>query len=166
VVWGVITAAGDSNFWNVTEGKCETVSTSGSPVTAGYPFTNKTIPTRDAYLKKWGDIPGQTAIAAYDTLRFILPSAIERAGTTETEAVIKALETTNVETSMARHFAFTSSHDVMFGSGAPNNLAEDYMVTLIFQWQNGTRVPVRPEEIMNEAGATYTYPPWLGPWSE
>jgi hypothetical protein len=54
----------------------------------------------------------------------------------------------------------------MVGSGAPNNPAEDYMVTLIFQWQNGTQVPVRPVQIMKEAGATYQYPPWQGPWSD
>jgi hypothetical protein len=106
------------------------------------------------------------SVGAFDLVRFILPDAIKRAGTTETEAVIKALETTNVETSAARHFVFTSSHDVMMGSGAPNNPAEDYYVVLIFQWQNGTQVPVRPEEIMKEAGATYKYPPWSGPWNK
>jgi hypothetical protein len=76
------------------------------------------------------------------------------------------LETTNVETSLARHFVFTSSHDVMVGSGAVNSPAEDYMVMMIFQWQNGTQVPVRPVEIMREAGVTYKYPSWSGPWEK
>jgi branched-chain amino acid transport system substrate-binding protein len=164
VVWGIVTAAGSSDFWNLTEGKCDTISFAGSPVVSGYPLTNKTVPTREAYIKRWGEVPSLTAAGAYDTLRFILQDAIKRAGTTETEAVIKALETTNVETSSARHFVFTSSHDVMVGSGAPNSPAQDYMVTFIFQWQNGTQVPVRPEEIMKEAGATYKYPLWVGPW--
>ena len=165
VIWGILTEAGDGNFWNLTEGKCDTVSTSGAPTTSGYPLTSKTIPTREAYIKRWDEVPIATAVAAYDTLRFMLPDAIKRAGTTETEAVVKTLETTNVETSLARHFAFTSSHDVMVGSDTPNNPAEDYMVTIIFQWQNGTQVPVRPEEIMKEAGASYRYPDWTGPWS-
>ncbi len=165
VLWGVMTAAGDSSFWNLTEGRCNTISIGGSPIVSGYPFTNKTVPAREAYIQRWGKVPNANGIAAYDSLRFILPDAINRAGTTETEAVIKALEKTNLETSLARHFTYTSSHDVMVGSDTLNNPNADYMVIFIFQWQNGKQVPVRPEEIMKEAAATYMYPPWPGPWS-
>ena len=165
VLWGVIGGATDSSFWNLTEGKCDTVSFAGSPAVSGYPLTNKTVSTREAYIQRWGEVPINAAVGTYDTLRFILPDALGRAGTTETEVVIKALETTNVETSLARHFVFTSSHDTMVGSDAPNNPAEDYMVMMIFQWQNGTQVPVRPLQIMKEAWVTYKYPPWQGPWS-
>ena len=163
VIWGVLGMATENRFWELTEGKCEYVSFAGLPVTAGYPLTNKTVPTREAYIHRWGEVPASPG--AYDTVRFILSDAIKRAGTIETEAVIKTLETTNVETSSARHFVFTSSHDVMVGSGAPNNPEEDYMVMCIFQWQNGTQVPMKPEAIMKEAGATYKYPPWNGPWN-
>ena len=166
VVWGVLTAAGDIDFWNLTEGKCDTVSFGGSPVVAGYPLTNKTVPTRDAYIQRWGEVPSLTGVGAYDALRFILPDAIRRAGTIETEAVVKALEKTNVETSSARHFVFTSSHDVMVGLGTVNSPAADYMVVLEFQWQNGAQVPVSPEAVMLETGATYKYPLWEGPWSK
>jgi branched-chain amino acid transport system substrate-binding protein len=165
VLWGVIGGAVDANFWNSTEGKCDTVSFAGTPAVSGYPLTNKTALTHGAYIQRWGEIPSATAVGTYDTLRFILTDAIKRAGTTETEAVIKALETTNVETSLARHFVFTSSHDIMVGTDTPNNPAEDYLVMFIFQWQNGNQVPVRPLEIMKEAGATYIYPTWSGPWS-
>ena len=165
VVWGVLTEAGNFDFWTVTEGKCDAVTFPGSPVVSGYPLTTKTLPTREAYFQRWGEVPSLTATGAYDALRFILPEAIKRAGTTETEAVIKSLEKTNVETSSARHFVFTSSHDIMVGS-SPNNPAEDYMVVFNFQWQNGTQVPVYPESIMNEAGATYKYPSWNGPWAD
>jgi branched-chain amino acid transport system substrate-binding protein len=111
-------------------------------------------------------VPDSIATASYDAVRFILSDAIKRAGTTETEAVIKALEKTDVETSMARRFVFTSSHDVMIGAAGPNIPNEDYMLVCLFQWQNGTQVPVYPETIMKEAGATYKYPPWKGPWSK
>ncbi len=168
VVWGMsLGNAGDSNYWDLTEGKCEYIAFSGVPALSGYPLTNKTVPTRDAYLERWGEvIPSSVAVAAYDGIRFILPDAIKRAGTTETEAVIKALETVDVETSMARHFVFTSSHDLMLG-GTPNNPAEDYVLVAIFQWQpNQKQVLIKPEEIMKETGATYLYPPWKGPWSK
>ena len=94
------------------------------------------------------------------------PDAIKRAGTAETEAVIKTLETINVETSSARHFVFTSSHDGYVGAAGPNMPSADYPLFCLFQWQaNSTQVPVYPKQIMEEAGATYQYPPWQGPWS-
>jgi len=37
---------------------------------------------------------------------------------------------------------------------------------LIFQWQDRKQVPVVPKEIMEEAGVTYTFPDWAGPWDE
>ena len=166
VMWGIINLAPMSNFWELTDGKCEYVSFVGLPIASGYPLTNKTLPTREAYMQRWGEMPDACATAAYDVVRFILPSAIERAGTTETQALIKALEKTDVETSMARRFVFTSSHDVMIGLAGPNKPSQDYMLVCLFQWQaNSTQVPVYPQEIMEKAGATYQYPPWQGPWS-
>jgi ABC-type branched-subunit amino acid transport system substrate-binding protein len=166
VIWGTLQGSQDSDFWELTEGKCETVSFSGSPVISGYPLTNKTIPTREAYIERWGTVPKGSAAGAYDGVRFILPDAIKRAGTFETEAVIKALETTNVETSTARRFVFTSSHDIMVGTGGVNDPEEDYVLIMYFQFQaNGALVPVKPEAIMKEEGVTYQYPPWQGPWS-
>lgn len=167
VVWGMLNAAIESDFWELTEGKCEYVSFSGMPVLAGYPLTNKTLETAESYLERWGTTIGVgSAVGAYDGVRFILPDAIRRAGTIETEAVIKALETVDVETSIARHFIFTSSHDLLVGAEGTNNPQEDHVVVAIFQWQaNATIVIVAPEQLMRETGATYQYPPWHGPWS-
>ena len=164
VVWGRLESAQDSDFWELTEGKCDTISSTGLPAVAGYPLTNKTVPAREAYIQRWGEIPNAMAVAAYDALRFILSDAIKRAGTTETEAVIKALEKTDIETTSARHFIFTSSHDIMVGFESPTNPSEDYFLQCYFQWQNGTQMPMYPKAMMKEAGATYKYPPWHGPW--
>jgi branched-chain amino acid transport system substrate-binding protein len=164
VIWGTISLAELSDFWELTSGKCEFVSFSGSPVASGYPLTTKTASTHDAYLQRWGVVINTAAAATYDGIRFILSDAIKRAGTQETEAVIKTLETTDVETSMARHFVFTSRHDIMVGP-IPNKPGEDYVVVCTFQWQNSTQVLTYPEAIMKEAGATYQYPTWQGPWN-
>ncbi len=165
VIWGNVGQVG-SNFWDLTEGKCEYTVFAGLPALAGYPLTNQTLPAREAYIQRWnGEILTFSGTLAYDFVRFILPNALKQAGTTETEAVIKALEKTDVETCTARHFMFTSSHDVMIGSADPNKTSTDYMLVCTFQWQNGIQVPVCPKEIMEEAGATYRYPPWEGPWS-
>lgn len=167
VIWGVLSSAENVGFWDLTEGKCDTVSFLGSPIYSEYPLTTKTLLTRQAYIERWGELPyGQSGVLAYDSVRFILADAIKRAGTTETEAVIKTLETTNVETSTARHFVFTSSHDVMVGSGSLHDPTEENVVMMMLQWQNGTQVPVKPEAIMKASGATYKYPPWQGPWSQ
>lgn len=164
IMWGYIGQADSSNFWELTEGKCKYTSFVGLPIIAGYPITNKTLPTREAYIQRWEEIPNWASTETYDVVRFILPDAVKRAGTTETEAVIKALEKTDVETSMARRFVFTSSHDVMIGAAGPNIPSEDYMLVCLFQWQNGTQAPVYPKQVMQEAGATYKYPNWPGPW--
>ena len=165
VIWGYNAYVGDGNGWELTDGKCEHTTNGGFPVTAGYPLTRHTLSMRDAYFERWGKYPIHVAATAYDTVRFILYDALERAQTTETEAVITALEETSIETSLARDFVFTPSHDVM-GSKNINNPDEDYMVGMMFQWQNGELVPMTPTKIMEETGATYTYPDWPGPWDD
>jgi hypothetical protein len=94
-----------------------------------------------------------------------LPDAIKRAGTLDTDSVIQALEETSIETTIARNFVFTSSHDIMYEENV-NDPDAYYVLTLVFQWQDGEMVPVFPIKIMEEAGATYIFPDWPGPWDE
>jgi branched-chain amino acid transport system substrate-binding protein len=149
--------------WEWTDGKCNHMSFSSVPTTAGYPFTSKTLQTRDAYMDRWGEDITWAAANTYDAVKFILADAIERAGTIDTDAVIEALEETSVETSNARNFVFNPYHNSMMGKD-PNDLYEDYPLVLGFQWQDGVQVPVDPRKIMEEAGATYQFPPWSGSW--
>jgi branched-chain amino acid transport system substrate-binding protein len=157
VMWGMITMAQRSDFWEITEGKCEHTTNNGMPIVTGYPFTNKTIPTREAYVERWGEAILSPSAMGYDIVRFVLPEAIELAGITETEAVIKALETIEIETSSQRNFAFSSSHEILVSLGGTGRVC-------MFQWQNGIQVPLWPKNIMEEAGANYTFPDWPGPW--
>ncbi len=159
VLMGNIGGIIQSDFWELTEGKCEFVIFYAGPTTAGYPFTNKTLAFTEAYTDRWGEV---ALGPVYDAVRYILPDAIRRAGTFETDAVISALETVDVETSLARHFVFTSSHDIMLGGAGPNK----HFFFGMFQWQDGEMVPVLPKERMEEAGATLTFPDWPGPWDE
>lgn len=46
----------------------------------------------------------------------------------------------------------------------PNDPDADYWLVIAFQWQNGKQVPVYPKKIMEEAGVTYKFPDWSGPW--
>lgn len=155
--------ASDPRAWEWTDGKCNYMEFGNYPTTTGYPFTSKTLQTIDVYMDRWGEPITQSAVVSYDGIRFILTDAIEQAGTIETEAVIKALEATSVETSNARNFVFTNSHGVMMGKDA-NDPDADYPIIIGFQWQDGVQVPVDPRKVMEEAGATLLYPPWPGPW--
>jgi branched-chain amino acid transport system substrate-binding protein len=162
---GICSYASNPNGWEWTDGKCNHMDFGELPTTTGYPFTSKTLQTRDAYMNRWGEAIDINAVGLYDMIRFILADAIERAGTIETEAVIKALETTSVETSNARNFVFTESHALMMGTDA-NDPEADYPIIMGFQWQDGVQVPVDPLKIMQEAGASLTFPDWSGPWDD
>ena len=165
VVWGTVVMSRDLGFWDQTEGKCEYVTSLGLPLISGFPITNETLLTRNAYYEKWKEVPNGEATYAYDAIRFILATAIRRVGTTDTEAVIKGLEEISVETSLARKFEFTDYHDIMKSATDLNDPEKDNLVVCQFQWQNGKQVPVYPTKIMEEAEATYLYPPWSGPWN-
>lgn len=164
VVWGTIVMSRDIGFWEMTDGKCEYITSLGLPVIAGYPITDKTLSTREAYIDRWGEVPSGEATYSYDAVRFILSAAINKAGTINTEAVIDALEEISVETSLARRFEFTHSHDIMKSAVYLNDPEKDYLVVCQFQWQNGEQIPVYPRKIMEEAEATYMFPDWPGPW--
>jgi branched-chain amino acid transport system substrate-binding protein len=162
---GLLGAASVPDAWEWTEGKCEDLCVTSLPLCVGYPFTSKTLSAREAYIERWEATPGIVDAHAYDIVRFILPDAIERAGTVETDSVIEALEQTNIETSSARNFAFSSSHGTMIGENPEDPIA-GHMRTMLFQWQNGTLVPVHPSWLREEAGVTLTFPDWPGPWDE
>jgi branched-chain amino acid transport system substrate-binding protein len=161
VIWGLPYVASQYG-WEYSGGLCNYVTSSSAAVVAGYPLTSKVIPTREAYFERWGEPLGGAYIAfAYDVVRFILPDAIERAGTIETDAVIAALEKTEIEeTSLYQDFAFDSSHDVLVRG------YEDHIGSIHFQWQDGELVPIYPQKFMEEAEATYIFPDWSGPWDD
>ncbi|MGD9130431.1 MAG: ABC transporter substrate-binding protein [Candidatus Bathyarchaeota archaeon] len=165
VFGGTNLLASDPRGWEWTEGKCNHMDFGNVPTTTGYPFTSKTLPTRDAYMNRWGEAITWTAATVYDGVKFILTDAIERAGTIETDAVIEALEETSVETSNARDFVFTESHALMMGKDA-NDPNADHSIVMGFQWQDGVQVPVDPLKLMKEANATITFPDWPGPWDD
>ncbi|MEJ2241671.1 MAG: ABC transporter substrate-binding protein [Candidatus Bathyarchaeota archaeon] len=158
VLWGSDLSGSYPIHWENTDGKCAHETTPVVATVLGYPITTKTIPMIEDYKERWNEEPDLMATSAYEAIRFILFDALKRAGTFETEAVIKALEEVDIETPTAPHFVFTSSHDVMYGTG--------YNEQYFFQWQpDGTRVPMYPRELKEAAGVTYTYPDWEGPWS-
>lgn len=165
LIWGPSSAIPPtSDAWETSDGKCEYIIQNVGPVAAWYPATNKTLETCEALAEVSEQMLSRGVVGPYDFVRFILPDAIRRAGTIETEAVIKALEETDIETSQARHFMFTSSHDIMVIDAYLDNPNEAYWMDVYCQWQDGSQVLVYPLEVMEALGTTYKFPNWPGPW--
>jgi branched-chain amino acid transport system substrate-binding protein len=154
----------DYTFWNITSGNTEFAITKNVGLSLLYPITKETNAVRDAFLARWGQPMRATSASAYDVVKFFLAGAINRAGTTETDAVIKALEGTNVDTVLTNDFRFTSNHDIYVEASGMMNLSKTTMLYIVIQWQNGVQVPIFPESLRIAAGATLKYPPWSGPW--
>ncbi len=163
VFGGSLGEVGTLDGWDITDGKCNHMAIAALPITVKYPLTSKTVPVYEAYFNRWNQECHNAAARAFDSLKYILADAIERAGTIEADAVVEALEETKIETTMARNFVFTESHDLLFGEMLHDPDAQ-YAIVMCFQWQNGEFVPVFPKKIMEEAGATLTFPDWPGPW--
>jgi branched-chain amino acid transport system substrate-binding protein len=164
---GDLSVAGLPIFWNTTSGKAEFMLLKNTGLSISYPITSQTEPVKDAFLARWGGVPGLTDLSAssYDVVKFFLADAITRAGTTDTDAVIKALETTNIDTVLSSDFSFTSDHDIYVDASGMMNLSETTMLYIVVQWQNGVQVPIFPDSLRKAAGGTLLYPPWQGPWS-
>ncbi len=160
---GALGEVGTLNGWDATDGKCNYICVPGEATDLNYPLTSKTIPFQEAYFERWGEKPIDKAARAYDAIKYILFDAIERARTIETEAVIKALEATSLEITSAKNFVFTESHDTMMGEN-PNDPEAQYKLVMVFQWQNEELVPIYPKSLMDDAGASYMFPDWSGPW--
>jgi branched-chain amino acid transport system substrate-binding protein len=159
VIWGANVFSQIDGFWNWTGGKCYTESVIGTPYLIEYPLTSETLPARNAYIARWGEVPSYGARNVYEVIRYVLPAAIERARTIETDAIIEALEEIEIQTASQKGYSYTRHHDKMFNPG-------DFMF-IFTQWQEGgKRVIVYPKEIMEETGGTYTFPPWPGPWDD
>lgn len=98
-----------------------------------------------AYGKKFGDearakMSGHGPGPAYDSV-YILADAIKRAGSLEADAIVAALEKTDMD-GVVGHIKFNANHQVVYGTD-PKTTA----ISLAFQWVNGKRVAVFPQGV-------------------
>ncbi len=135
--------AGASNFWQRSNGATEGVITwnAGAP---GAAVTSKSIPFTDAYVKMFKTTPTLEAYMTYDSM-YALKAAIERAHSTKADALVAALEKTDIVGSMGRvkyygrRAPFT--HDVEFGEHLVSGVG--------IQWQEGKQVAIWPAHAAN-----------------
>jgi branched-chain amino acid transport system substrate-binding protein len=142
---GFISPIACENAWKVFEGEVEGMI---NMIYEVGPIPVKAVPKsmtfHENYGKKWGEkarteLSGHGPGPSYDSV-YILANAFERAKTVEPDAVVKALEQTDMQGAIGR-IRFGKDHQVVFGFD-PKETA----VGVGFQWKKpGTRVVVFPE---------------------
>jgi branched-chain amino acid transport system substrate-binding protein len=150
----IISAAEEPGFWKATEGKGEyamaSVVNAGNAPSKATPWTMKFV---EAYTKRWKTEPEGYGTSSSYMAVYTLKDAIERAGSLDSDAVITALEKTDMMGVYGRIKFDPKSHQVI-PSVDPNEGA----VGTIFQWQKGKRVVVFPPKI---AVGEVKLPPWM-----
>jgi branched-chain amino acid transport system substrate-binding protein len=151
---GFMSAGEQPGFWKASDGNCEyavvdVVNGGNAPATIT-PWTMKFV---DAYTKRWGLEPeGYGASSSYMAV-YALKDAIERAGTVDPDAVVKALEGIDLEGVYGRIRFDPKSHQVI-----PSQDPKEGAVTGVFQWQDGKRVVFWPDA---GAAGQLKLPPWM-----
>ena len=92
-MFGIASQATNSTFWKDTNGATEGVLYQGVSG-PGVAVTPKTLPFVDAFVKKFGNTPSYCGYTAYDDV-YIIADAINRAGSTDSDKLVDAMEKTD-----------------------------------------------------------------------
>lgn len=138
---GISSQATNSTFGSDTNNAADGViyqSVSGPNVAV----TSKSVPFTDNFKKKFGNYPGYAGYTAYDEVYFIA-DAVKRAGSTDADKMVAALEKTDWEGTIGRVQFYGKddefTHSIKYGKGL--------ITGLILQWQDGKQVSVWPKEV-------------------
>ena len=138
---GVSSQATNSTFWKDTNGAADGViyEAIAGPSAA---LTAKTEPFTAAYRKRFGNVPSYPGYDTYDEVYYIA-DAIKRAGSTDPDKMVDALEKTDWVGTIGRVQFYGKddefTHSIKYGPG---------LVTgLFYQWQGGTQVPIWPADV-------------------
>jgi branched-chain amino acid transport system substrate-binding protein len=150
----ILAAAEQPDFWDATEGKGE--FTVANLVNAGNAWTEMNewaMRFYQAYEEAYGVPPEAYGTSSSYMAPYLLKDAIERAGSIETEAVITALEETDLMGVYGR-ITFDPANHLVVHSLDPEEGAVGTMV----QWQDGDRVTIFPPAA---AVGELQLPPWM-----
>jgi len=150
---GFIGAAEDPGFWKATKGKgAYTIVTLSETGNVPTDVTPKAMEFYNAFEKRWGVPPRSTGcVSAYEAL-YVLKDAIERAGTLDKDALIAALEKTNLP-AVRGTIRFDENHQIIYGYDPKTSVLGCWA-----QWQDGKRVCIFPDVA---ATGKIKMPPWL-----
>ncbi|HEY8333479.1 MAG TPA: ABC transporter substrate-binding protein [Tardiphaga sp.] len=108
----------------------------------GVAVTPKSVPFADGFKKKFGNFPSYAGYTSYDEVYFIA-DAIKRAGSTDADKLVTALEATDWEGTIGRIQFYGKdepfTHGLKYGKGL--------ITGLMLQWQDGKQTSVWPPEV-------------------
>jgi len=148
---GIASQATNSSFWKETNGAALGVmfQSISSPDVA---ITAKTVPFAEGFKKRYGNYPSYCGYTAYDDV-YMIVDAIKRAGSTEPDKMVTALEATDYQGTIGR--VRFQGRDQEF----THSLVYDKELTgLIQQWHENKQVTVWPSKLA--AGKT-TFPAFV-----
>jgi branched-chain amino acid transport system substrate-binding protein len=142
-MFGISSQATNSTFWSDTNGATDGVvyqAYSGP----GVAVTPKTLPFVAAFQKRFGHLPSYCGYTSYDEVYYIA-DAIKRAGSTDPDKLVAALEKTD--------YIGTIGRIEFQGRDTPNphalKIGPDTITGLMLQWQDGKQVNLWPTKVAN-----------------
>jgi branched-chain amino acid transport system substrate-binding protein len=151
-MFGIASQATNSTFWKDTNGATDGVLYQGVSG-PGVPVSPKTLPFVEAFQKKFGNAPSYAGYTAYDDV-YIIADAIHRAGSTDSDKLIAAMEKTDYVGTIGRVEFLPQGdphvHGLKTGAG--------FITGLFLQWQNGVQVNLWPADL---AKGKLTFPSFV-----
>ena len=138
---GISSQATNSTFWKDTNGATEGVLYN-AVAGPGVAVSPKTLPFVDAFVKKYGNTPSYAGYTAYDEV-YMITDAIHRAGSTDSDKVVAAMEKTDYVGTIGRIEFLPKGdphvHGLRTGSG--------FITGLMLQWQDGKQLNMWPKQL-------------------
>ena len=151
-MFGIASQATNSTFWKDTNGATDGVLYQGVSG-PGVPVSPKTLPFVEAFQKKFGNAPSYAGYTAYDDV-YIIADAIHRAGSTDSDKLIAAMEKTDYVGTIGRVEFLPQGdphvHGLKTGAG--------FITGLFLQWQNGVQINLWPADL---AKGKLTFPSFV-----
>src|SRR5580693_3866400 len=108
----------------------------------GVAVTPKSIPFAEGFKKRFGNYPSYAGYTSYDEVYYIA-DAVKRAGSTDADKMVDALEKTDWEGTIGRIQFYGKddefTHGLKYGKGL--------ITGLMLQWQDGKQTSVWPKEV-------------------
>jgi branched-chain amino acid transport system substrate-binding protein len=140
-MFGIASQATNETFGKDTNQAAEGVLYQGVSG-PGVAVTPKSVPFAEAFKKKFGNYPSYAGYTAYDEVYYIA-DAVKRAGSTDADKLVDALEKTDWEGTIGRVQFYGKddpfTHSIKYGKGL--------ITGLMLQWQGGKQSAVWPKEV-------------------
>jgi len=140
-MFGISSQATNSTFGKDTNNAADGVLYQGVSG-PGVAVTPKSVPFAENFKKKFGNYPSYAGYTAYDEV-YMIGDAVKRAGSTDADKMVAALEKTDWEGTIGRVQFYGKddqfTHGIKYGKGL--------ITGLILQWQDGQQVAVWPKDV-------------------